>query len=70
MYVENRYNIRSQKFLEILAEEKRLRELKEKFPIGTIAWHRVWDQLDKVLKRKKAYEDAVLRNKEVGGTKW
>jgi hypothetical protein len=61
MMIENKYNIQSKVFLEILAEEERLRTLKNRFPIGSAAWNSVWDKLDKVLKRKKAYEAAVMR---------
>ena len=57
--VENRFNIQSKVFKAILAEEERLRTLKDKFPIGSPAWNSTWDRLDRVLKRKKAYESAV-----------
>lgn len=61
--VENKYNIKSKVFLEILAEEGRLRALKDRFPMGSAAWNSVWDRLDRVLKRKKAYEAAVLKGR-------
>lgn len=64
--VENRLNIKSQAFLEILAEEERLRKLKDQFPLQSPAWNAVWDKLDRVLARKRAYENAVERNRMFG----
>lgn len=61
--VENKFNIKSKVFLEILAEEERLRSLKNQFPVGSAAWNSVWDRLDRVLIRKKAYEAAVLKGR-------
>lgn len=61
--VENKLNIQSKAFLTILEEEGRLRALKNQYPMGSVMWNAVWDKLDKVLKRKKAYEAAVLRGR-------
>ena len=61
--VENKLNIQSPAFLEILAEEDRLRKLKDQFPVQSPAWHAVWNKLDRVLARKRAYENAVKRRK-------
>lgn len=63
---ENRLNIQSPEFLKILAEEERLRKLKEQFPIQSPAWNSVWDKLDRILARKRAYENAVERNRMIG----
>ena len=61
--VTNRLNIHTEVFDEILEQEERLRERKNRYPIGSRAWHEVWDQLDKVLRRKKSYENAVEQNR-------
>lgn len=63
---ENRLNITSPAFLEILAEEDRLRKLKDRFPLQSPAWHSVWNKLEIILKRKKAYENKVERNRMFG----
>ena len=63
MFVENRLNIHTKAFDEILAEEERLRKLKNRFPIQSPAWNAVWDQLDRVLERKRKYEAAVERSR-------
>lgn len=67
MYVENRLNIHTKAFDEILAEEARLRELKNRFPLQSRAWNAVWDKLDRVLERKRRYEAAVERSKFMKG---
>ena len=59
MYVENRLNIHTKAFEEILEEESKLREEKSLYQVGSQAWNRVWDRLDKVLKRKRNYENKV-----------
>lgn len=61
--VENRLNIKSEAFMEILHEEAYLRNLKNRFPIGSAAWNSVWNKLDKVLERKQKYEAAVERSR-------
>ena len=61
--VENRLNIHTKAFDEILAEEERLRRLKNRFPIQSPAWNAVWDKLDRVLERKRKYEAAVERSR-------
>ena len=61
--VENRLKIKTKAFDAILSEEGRLRALANHFPKGSEMWNQVWDQLDKVIKRKKAYEAAVLRGR-------
>ena len=66
--VENKYKIHTKAFEEILNEETRLRKLTQRFPKGSDSWNRAWDKLDLVLKRKKAYEEATLRNR--GGLSW
>lgn len=63
---ENRLNITSPAFLEILAEEDRLRKLKDRFPLQSPTWNAVWDKLDRVLARKHAYEHAVEKNRMFG----
>ena len=60
-FCENKMKIKSKAFQEILAEESYLRDLKNRFPIQSSAWNSVWDQLDRVLARKAAYERAVER---------
>ena len=67
MYVENRLNIHTKVFNEILAEEARLRELKNRFPLQSPAWNAVWDQLDRVLERKRRYEAAVEKSRFMKG---
>lgn len=64
--VENKLNIQSPAFLEILAEEDRLRKLKDQFPMQSPAWNAVWNKLDRILARKRAYENAVKRRKMFG----
>ena len=49
--------------MEILHEEAYLRNLKNRFPIGSAAWNSVWNKLDKVLERKQKYEAAVERSR-------
>ena len=61
--VENKFNIHSKTFDEILAEEGRLRALKDRFPVGSEMWNQAWNKLEKILKRKKAYEAAVIRRR-------
>lgn len=70
MIVENRLNIHTKAFDEILAEEARLRELKNRFPLQSPAWNSVWDQLDRVLERKRRYEAAVERSRMSKGQNW
>lgn len=65
--VENRLNIHTRAFAKILAEEERLRRLKNRFPIQSPAWNAVWNQLDWVLERKRRYEAAVERSKFLKG---
>ena len=60
-FCENRLRIKSKAFQEILTEESYLRDLKNRFPIQSPAWNSVWDQLDRILARKAAYERAVER---------
>jgi hypothetical protein len=67
MYVENRLNIHTKAFAEILAEEARLRELKNRFPLQSPAWNAVWDKLDRVLERKRRYEAAVEKSRFMKG---
>ena len=67
--VENRLNIHTEAFEEILAEEERLRKLKKRFPIQSPAWNSVWDRLDRVLERNRQYEAAVERGRMERG-KW
>ena len=66
-FCENRLRIKSKTFQEILAEESYLRDLKNRFPIESRAWNSVWDQLDRVLARKAAYERAVERRRMENG---
>lgn len=63
MLVENRLNIQTENFLAILREEDYLRKLKNRYPIGSAAWNRIWDKLDRVLDRKRKYEAAVERSR-------
>ena len=65
--VENKYNIHSVVFEDILKEEERLRKLANSFPKGSIEWNQAWDKLDRVLTRKKAYEKVVFESRLLRG---
>lgn len=67
MCVENHLNIHTKTFDEILAEEARLRKLKNRFPLHSPAWNAVWDKLDRVLERKRRYEAAVEKSRYMKG---
>ena len=60
---ENKLDIHSNAFDKILEQEDRQRELIDRFPIGSEAWHQAWNTLDRILARKRAYENAVRKNR-------
>ena len=63
MVVENRLNLHSEAFEEILYEETILRREKDRVPVGSAAWNAVWNKLDRILERKRKYEAAVERSR-------
>ena len=66
-FCENKMKIQSRAFQEILANESYLRDLKNRFQVNSVAWHAVWNQLDRVLARKEAYERAVAKKRMENG---
>lgn len=58
--MENRYNIRTKAFLDILEEEGKLRKEIAPLQQQTKLWNQLWNKLDIVLIRKASYEKKVI----------
>ena len=54
--VENKYNIQTPGFLDILRREENIRSQIKRYEIGIRAWNGCWDALDRILAAKKKYE--------------
>lgn len=63
----NVYRIYSKSYLQILADEERIRGMLKGVSIGSYAWNNLWNVLDGILKRKRAYEKAVIDSRRARG---